>query len=151
MEVPKILSDPDKLGGMWVFLHLKAKNATDIHSKQAFIDDMYMLYNEFPCAKCRGHIREYMDSHPFEPFYDIKNKNGKDIGMFKWLWMFHNAVNTRLHKPYLDWQTASEMYNLDGDVILPCTTCGGSSEDLETLPPIDKNKIIQGYFRKNNY
>ena len=140
MEKPKILSDPAKLGGMWIFLHLKAKNAINKEGKDAFIDDMYLLYNEFPCAKCRAHIQEYMNLHPFEPFYDLTNDAGKHIGMFKWSWMFHNAVNTRLHKPYLDWATACEMYNLDEDTIVPCTTCGSN--------PIDKNKIVQGYFLK---
>ena len=89
MEKSKILSDPSKLGGMWVFIHLKAKNATNVSGKQAFIDDMYMLYNEFPCAKCRAHIQEYVNLHPFEPFYDMKDKNGKDIGMFKSIFCFH--------------------------------------------------------------
>ena len=157
---PKILSDPSKLGGIWVFLHIKAKNAIDNESKEEFINDMKMLYNEFPCAKCRGHIREYMNSHPFEPFYNMKNNEGREIGMFKWSWMFHNAVNTRLYKPYLDWITACEMYELDKERIEPCTHCGisdskASLSDIEVNntsdendKKVDKTKIVQGYFKR---
>src|SRR5665647_3400175 len=99
-----LLSDPKIIGsGIWYTIHIKAKKAIDDESKKEFMRDMYMHYNEFPCEKCRSHIQEYMDTHPFDPFYNKTNENGREIGMFKWSWMFHNAVNTRLRKPYLDW------------------------------------------------
>ena len=132
-----MLSDPKLLGpGLWINIHLKAKKAVDVSSKKDFIDDMYFYYNEFPCMSCRSHIQNYMNTHPFEPFYNMIN-NGRDIGMFKWAWMFHNAVNTRLQKPYLDWETACDMYDIYENTIEPCTNCGES---------LDKTKIVQGYF-----
>lgn len=142
----KILSDPVKIGpGLWIFIHLKAKNAVDPKGKEEFMSDMNLYYQEFPCAKCRGHLREYMDTHPFEPFMNMKDTNGREIGLFKWTWMFHNAVNTRLHKPYLDWQTVYEMYELDKNEITPCVSCG---EEEVPILKTDKSKIIQGYFLK---
>ena len=154
----KILSDPKIIGsGLWLNIHLKAKRATDETGKRDFVNDMNMYYEEFPCENCRKHIREYMDSHPFEPLWNMKNENGREIGMFKWSWMFHNAVNTRLRKPYLDWNTACEMYNLDEDYIEPCTNCGSegqglnvnsNSNNISEVPYLttDKDQIIQGYF-----
>jgi hypothetical protein len=154
----KLLSDPVKLGpGIWYTIHIKAKLATNEKAKQEFVDYMYLLHDEFPCLNCRKHIQEYMSSHPFDLFENMTNENGKEIGMFKWTWMFHNAVNTRLNKPYLDWETAREMYNIDYDNIVPCTHCGGmdskeinskdsKEEKEEKIIPISKNKIIQGYF-----
>lgn len=137
-------TDPKLIGpGIWQIIHLKAKLAIDNQTKKHFIDEMYFHYNNFPCANCRKHIQEYMDSHSFEPFYDMKNNTGTEIGMFKWSWMFHNAVNTRLQKPYLDWNTACEMYQINETVFKPCTNCGEKS-------PMDKNKIVQGYFLKRN-
>ena len=159
------LTDPKILGpGIWLTIHLKAKRAIDEQGKRAFISEMFFHYNDFPCGNCREHIQEYMDSHPFEPFYNMKDSSGREIGLFKWSWMFHNAVNTRLHKPYLDWKTAYEMYQLDEDIIKPCTTCGsekstgqpieqntqefhqGNNQGNNQGNKIDKNKIIQGYF-----
>lgn len=36
--------------------------------------------------------------------------SGKKLEIFKWAWMFHNAVNTRINKPYIDWETAVDMF-----------------------------------------
>ena len=106
----ELMSDPVRIGpGIWFNIHMKAKKATDEKGKKEFIDDMYMYYDEFPCGNCREHIQEYMNTHSFEPFMNMKNDKGREIGMFKWAWMFHNAVNTRLKKPYVEWETACEM------------------------------------------
>ena len=99
-----------------------------------------------------------MDNNPFEPFENIKNANGKEIGMFKWAWMFHNTVNLRLHKPFVDWTTAWEMFDTGREV---CTNCSGSLpnsrdnsyDEVEKKKPnmVDKKKIVQGYFMKKNH
>jgi hypothetical protein len=143
----KIVSNPAQIGiGMWISIHLMAKNATNIYTKNSFIDYMYMLSQEFPCGKCRTHIQEYLKTHSFDPFMDMQNENG-DIGMFKWSWIFHNAVNTRLGKPYLDWNTALEMYYPEPTSQI-CTNCDEHTES--PLNKIDKKSIIQGYFMKRN-
>lgn len=137
-----LLSDPRIIGpGIWIHIHIKAKNATTPEKKEEFMNDMYMYYNEFPCLNCRKHIREYMDEHPFSPFIELKNNKGREIGMFKWSWMFHNAVNIRLYKPYLNWENACIMYNIDEDEIIPCTDCGKG---------IDKSEIVKNYFLQKN-
>ena len=148
MENKKLITDPSVLGGpAWMFIHLKAKLAVDDISKRIFINEMYFHYNNFPCINCRKHIQEYMETHPFEPFYNMTNSFGKEIGMFKWSWIFHNTVNMRLWKPYLDWETACEMYDINDNNFTPCTDCEGNNQ-INNF--VDKTKIVQGYFSKNN-
>ena len=153
MSKAKFPSNPAIIGpGIWYSIHIKAKHATTPQTKSDFIDYMYLLSVEFPCGKCRGHIQEYIRDHSFDPFMNIVTERG-DIGMFKWAWMFHNTVNMRLHKPYVDFDTAWEMFDTGREV---CTNCSGSLnnspansyEDAKKPNMVDKKKIIQGYFSK---
>lgn len=135
-----MLSDPKKIGpGVWYSIHVKAKLATNPVTKEDFVKEIDFHYHNFPCANCREHIQEYVDTHPLKPFYTLIDENGIDVGLFKWSWYFHNTVNRRLGKPYLSWDDAYEMYNLSEGIIKPCTDC-----DKKT----DKKAIVQGYFRQ---
>ena len=139
-------SDPSKLGAIWFTIHTMAKHADTLERKNQFIDFMYTLSVEFPCGKCRNHIQEYLRNNPFEPFMNMKNEMGEDIGMFKWSWLFHNTVNTRLHKPYVDWNTAWEMFDTGREVCTNCSSSPVSSRIIENKA--DKEKIVKGYFLK---
>ena len=46
------------------------------------------------------------------------------IGMFRWMWIFHNWVNSRLQKPLLGWETAISLY-IDSE----CSECGSPRSD----------------------
>lgn len=145
----KLLTDPRVLGpSAWTFIHIKAKLAVDDLTKRNFIDEMYFHYHNFPCLNCRNHIQEYMNTHSFEPFYNMTNPSGREIGMFRWSWLFHNTVNQRLGKPYMSWNTACEMYEINENTFTPCTNCGSDSNN-EFSKTIDKTKIVQGYFLKH--
>lgn len=138
MDEYKLVTDPKIIGpGVWYNIHTKAKLAVDASTKEDFIKEMYFQYHNFPCLNCRNHIQEYMETHPIEPFYTLIDENGKDVGLFKWTWLFHNTVNKRLNKKYMDWETAYNIYNLGESSIKPCTSCGS-----------DKTKIIQNYFNR---
>lgn len=105
-------TDPDIVGpGIWHSIHLLGKNANMIERKKAFIYFMDLLYHNFPCPVCKTHIQQYMNKNPIVPFLNLKSPNGTDIGLFKWSWIFHNAVNTRLGKPEMDWDTVQALYN----------------------------------------
>ena len=163
----KLVSDPERIGtGLWISIHLKAKHAIDEKSKEEFIDYMYLLGAEFPCGKCRGHLQEYLRDHPFEPYMNLVDEKGHPIGLQKWSWQFHNAVNLRLHKPFVSWQNALAMFYSEGE---PCNSCTVKQADTNnkknenvvdevSLPdkksqPLrnftDKTKIVNGYFLKN--
>lgn len=172
----KYPTNPALLGlGVWYIVHTLAKHATTPEKKNEFIDFMYLLSVEFPCGKCRTHIQEYIREHSFEPYMNIVNDKGEDIGLFKWSWMFHNAVNVRLHKPFLDFDTAYSMFDTGREV---CTNCSNSmsqnnskevsyedsfedkkekvkSNKLDVPKPktktyVDKRDIIKGYFLKKH-
>jgi hypothetical protein len=124
MSKAKLISNPAVIGiGYWQNIHFLAKHAVTDLKKNEFIDYMYMLSVEFPCGKCRTHIQQYIQENSFEPFMNIIDSEKGDIGMFKWAWMFHNAVNLRLHKPFVDFQTAWDMFDTGREV---CTNCSNS-------------------------
>ena len=159
MGKAKYPSNPKTLGALWFSIHILARHADTPERKSQFIDYMYLLSVEFPCGKCRSHIQEYLKNHPFDPFMNMVNEKGEDVGMFKWSWMFHNTVNLRLHKPFVDWDTAWEMFDTGREV---CTNCSGSlpnsrnnsyEEVISKKKPnmVDKKKIVQGYFLRNNH
>lgn len=111
----KNITNPKYIGpGVWYNIHTQAKKACmngDYNSKKAFIDLMDYYQKNFTCMNCRSHIEEYISNHPFDTYWKIidKDKN-KDIGLFKWSWEFHNAVNRRIGNPVMDWETAYGLY-----------------------------------------
>lgn len=126
MNEVKFPSDPTVVGpGVWYTIHRTGRLSTNERRKQQFVDLMNSLRDDggFPCLKCRKHIGEYMDSHPFEPYWNLKDALGEDIGMFKWSWEFHNEVNRRLGKPYVSWDDALRIFT-DGSFEVCSLGCG---------------------------
>jgi hypothetical protein len=123
------ISDPKIFGpGMWYLYHVKARDANTEQKKKEFVKDMIYLSNNLPCIECRNHCQQYIKNNPIENYWNIK-ENSIDISMFKWLWTFHNAVNVRLKKPIIDWNTAKNMYYDDSEV---CSSQCGEAEIIET-------------------
>ncbi len=117
----KLLSNPLYIGpGAWFLIHTTAKKACatgGFTSKKEFIELMANLRNEFKCLVCRTHIAEYIDSHPYDSYWNITDPvSGKDVGLFKWSVDFHNAVNKRLNYKILDWNTAYSLWYDNNDV-----------------------------------
>jgi hypothetical protein len=126
------LSDPKVFGpGKWDTIHDLAIRAKTPAQKEAFIESMQTICEKLKCQNCQKHCLTYLQTHSPKNFLHIKSSTGEDIGMFKWSWMFHNAVNARLHKPIVDWDTA---YNLYSDTqAMICTKDCGAEED--SSPP----------------
>ena len=145
-------SDPTVVGpGTWWITHMKAKDAINDEKINEFIDHMNFLAKNFSCKNCRKHINQYMETHPFEDLKNLRNDDGELIGMFKWTWLFHNAVNTRIHKPYVEWETAVEMFYEETEICSKnCEEAGEEEhENIQTLAsePIDrKSRLVQAYF-----
>jgi hypothetical protein len=105
------LSDPRYIGpGSWFVIHTTARYADTIQKKRDFSGFMKRFCEEFRCKECSGHCQKYIKDHPIEPYFNLRSPHGEEIGCFKWTWKFHNAVNNRLGKPIVDFQTAYDMY-----------------------------------------
>jgi len=109
-------TDPKYTGpGTWNVIHRTAYNAQTHEQQLQFIIFMKLICKGFPCKICKGHCTEYIASHPMEDYLDVLIEiEGKKLalGLFIWSWKFHNAVNARLNKPLMTWDTA---YNLFSD------------------------------------
>lgn len=132
MDSINVNGDPKIIGpGVWYITHLKAKEATTDNKINDFIEYMEFLAAKFSCKNCRKHIRAYIDTHPFEDLRYMTNEHGDRVGMFKWTWLFHNAVNTRIHKPYVDWDTAWGMYDDNNEACSKnCDAAGSNNHEV---------------------
>ena len=122
-------TDPSYIGpGTWNVIHRQAWRARTLETQQVFIDFMKDVCSQFPCIMCRGHCSEYINNHPLEAYVDVKvHMNGQKLGLglFIWTWKFHNAVNTRLRKPMMSWDTAYSLYSdlQDSNNLVCSKTC----------------------------
>ena len=108
-------TDPKYIGpGTWNVIHRRARKAVTHAQQVAFIEFMKDICYGFPCTVCKGHCTEYIKNHPMEEYLDVLvDINGEKslLGMFVWAWKFHNAVNTRIKKPIMSWDTAYNLYS----------------------------------------
>lgn len=75
-----------------------------------FSSYMEHVVSRLGCESCKTHAKEYITTNPVVT-----------AGPSTWSWSFHNAVNRRLNKPEMSFQTYMDTY------ISPkkaCTTCG---------------------------
>lgn len=104
--------DPARLGpGYWDRLTLMAWEARTATKQKEACDEFRYTCRTFPCTVCQGHCHEYVDQHPPEEFIGkevMVHGVSEPIGLFVWIWQFHNAVNLRLNKPKMSFATAIE-------------------------------------------
>lgn len=125
-------SDPKVVGpGVWFAIHTKAIKAKTEQAKQEFVEFMVLLCTNFPCLQCRGHCTEYLKMYPIQEYWNDKDINGVDVGMFKWSWVFHNSVNLRTGKGDLSWNTAYNMYVGDAGI---CTADCDAGKSVSSKP-----------------
>lgn len=130
----KKLSDPDSFGpGAWLVIHTLAFDAITNDKKKCFEETMKVIQRGLKCEMCKIHCGKYLKKHPMRDYWNVLDRKGKDIGMFKWTWAFHNAVNTRLGKPVMDWDTAYHLYSDSKDTV--CTKdCGDEASHSPKTP-----------------
>lgn len=130
-------TDPKYIGpGTWNVIHRRAFKARNHDQQLAFIEAMKDICYGFPCTICRGHCTEYIQNHPLEEYLDVTvdvNGGRLPLGMFVWSWKFHNAVNARLKKPIMSWDTAYNLYSDTGSLV-----CGKSCLEADDVPPDGK-------------
>lgn len=111
------LTDPNVFGpGKWDDMHTFGAAATTPDLKKSYCDYIRIITSSLKCMVCRKHAIEYVRDHPPEEFLNVLDENGQDIGLFKWSWLFHNAVNKRISKPEVDFKVAYAMYEPESAV-----------------------------------
>lgn len=139
--------------GCWFTIHLAAYHAKTPQEIQQFISFLILLINNFKCLVCRGHAVKYLKNNPFDNFINLTLPSGEQIGMFKYTWIFHNVVNTRLGKPNIDWDTAYAMFaDTEAGVCTKACDAGAHHDDVKTGNTTQSygamqssNPIIQSY------
>ena len=135
------LMDIGKIGpGIWFKIHSDGIAATTQSLKESFIININALCNGFKCKHCQPHFRKYINEHPIENYFNIKNTKGIDIGIFKWTWEFHNAVNLRLGKYQPTLEESYEYFT--NDTIGACHDCG-QNKDISIKDVKQTNLIIK--------
>lgn len=108
-------TDPKYIGpGTWNTIHRYAYKSRLPSEQKNFIIFMKEICNGFPCTVCRGHCTEYIKNNPMEEYVDVSIKIDDEnvvLGLFIWSWKFHNAVNSRLKKSIMSWDTAYNLYS----------------------------------------
>jgi hypothetical protein len=139
------LSDPKVFGsGTWFVLHLLATNANSPDKIDQYIETFKTIISNIKCGSCRLHAMQYFNDNPIDAYRDLVDNKGTLVGMAKYVWQFHNAVNTRLGKPLFDWETAYTMYATPDSGV--CTTsCGeGSESNPSVIPTLIPNRTRIG-------
>ncbi|CAH6420826.1 Erv1/Alr family protein [uncultured virus] len=128
-------TDPEYVGpGTWNIIHRVAYKAQKHEQQLQFIILMKEICSGFPCDLCKDHCTEYIKNHPLEEYLDILvDINGEklELGMFVWAWKFHNAVNIRIKKPIMSWDTAYNLYSQSESLICSknCLAAGDTLPD----------------------
>ena len=144
-QLKKKISNPASFGpGIWHNMHVMARDATTEDKKKKFKDFLEYIISNLPCSTCQQHASDYYKANPLNSFWNVK-EDGNEVGMFKWAWNFHNTVNNRLKKPYVNWEVAKMLYSEEDGV---CTSeCGDTVP--ETINVTLRNEhLLQKYTPK---
>lgn len=140
----KDITDPTYVGpGYWHVIHKKARNAKTPKDENEFINFMIDVSLTFPCSSCTTHCQQYIQSFPMTDYKGIKlNIAGEEtvIGLFIWTWKFHNAVNKRLNKPIMSWDTALNLYS-NNESLVCSKTCADAAADQPIQTPKPPSKL----------
>lgn len=136
--------DPARVGpGYWHRLTRMAWEARTAAKQKEACDEFRYTCRSFPCEVCQGHCGNYVDQHPPEEFIGkevMVDGVSEPIGLFVWIWQFHNAVNLRLGKPKMSFATAIEMQKSNAHCSTACklsehsSSSSSSSSSSRTIP-----------------
>ena len=94
----------------WHKIHRRASKIKSYQDKKDFIKYMKKLYKVIDCEVCRSHTKMFMKKHPMKEYMTYMDIDGRDRGLFRWTWIFHNEVNRRLGKSECEWDEAVYKY-----------------------------------------
>jgi hypothetical protein len=95
--------------GGWYAIHTLAIISTNLNQQQYFTEFISTFCKNFGCGKCSKHCIKYVADNPPLEYSNYLWKNEK-LGMLRWSWEFHNAVNSRLEKEFFSWEETLDLY-----------------------------------------
>ena len=91
----------------WFFIHsfsYKINGEYYKYNKGVPCNIIIYICNNLPCPMCRGHASSYLKNN------NIKLCNTKEE-FIRYLWSFHNNVNSRLNKPIFYFEKCNELFS----------------------------------------
>jgi hypothetical protein len=130
-------STPEIVGpGTWFCLHLEGYHAKTPTQIQNFIGFITRITSNFKCLNCRKHAMKYIADHPFEPYMNMTLPSGEQIGMFRYVFDFHNTVNRKIGKPEFNFDDVYKMFS-DQDGAVCTKACGHPEiEDVKDVKDV---------------
>ena len=105
---------------LWRKLHSKARKAVTHKRQKKFKRFIKYLIQNSPCDQCKLHLGEFLQKNPLKKYCHIKDSNtGLNVGYFRWSWLLHNDVNSRLGKQIINLYKAYAIYYPDVPIFHP--------------------------------
>lgn len=108
----KLVSPVSAGPGEWFTLHTLGAYSDTFERKIFFCDFVNYFVRNILCEKCRGHATTYVETHPITDakYWNYVDNRGRQLGMFRWTFDFHNTVNQRLNKKIFSWEDAIAIF-----------------------------------------
>lgn len=105
----------------WRTMHAFAASATTPEERLRFVRWIHDFAYLLPCPKeCRPHMLEFL--HSKNPKYDVTRYLKDNVTLLQWTWIFHNAVNKRLGKKEVSFESVKKFYLSDNASCPKCNT-----------------------------
>ena len=125
----KGVASPEIVGpGIWFTIHTLAFEANTLLGMQNFCKTVRTIISNMKCSKCKDHAQKHIKELPPERYFFV-TRDGKNFGMFKWSWEFHNIVNKMLGKPLMTLEDAIKLFE-SSEV---CTNCGNQQDSIVNM------------------
>jgi len=103
-------ADPKTYAHKWIDIHSLSANIKTKSDNTYILKSICIIIDSIHCNKCREHAMAYLKENNPKKSFDVKDENGVYVGLFNYFYDFHNTVNIRIGKPYMNYETAKEMY-----------------------------------------
>lgn len=124
------LTDPKVIGpGIWTDFHIISSQARTTEEKEHVIWVIRATQKKFTCGICRRHMGEYLEKNPPEATLD-----GDPESLFRWVWSFHNTVNSFTGKGQVTYEDAKALFWSDDSIV--CTADCGKKEPEKKQPTL---------------
>lgn len=110
-QISSCQTDMEKIGpGYWDILsNISTEILHNISKFEETKNMMLHILSKIQCDDCTPHIKYQIENDPMDNYKNIRI-DGMYVGLCKWIWQFHNSVNTRKNKPQFSWNDFVNKY-----------------------------------------